>query len=257
MPMPTLAAPSAGSKPRAKPENLWFNLLFNAVLPAVVLSWFTKQSLLGPRLGLVVALLFPFGYGLFDLVRRRTWNSLSILGFTSTLLTGGLGLMQMNGFWFALKEATLPILVGLAVPLSLRTRQPLVRTLLYNDQVLDTGRIHRALESRGGVPAFEALLVWASWWLAVPFVVSGAANFLLALWLLPAESGTEEFARQLGKLQFWTWPSTVLPSSAAVFYVLFKMMKRIENLTGLKGEELFHDRGAGSRRKAPKQESAR
>ena len=244
--MPTERAPILETEPRPKPENLWFNLLFNAVLPAVILSWLSKRSLLGPKLGLVTALLFPFGYGLFDLLRRHTWNTLSVLGFSSTLLTGGLGLMEMNGFWFAVKEATLPVVVGFAVPLSLRTRQPLVRTLLYNDQVLNTERIQRALESRGNVPAFGRLLAWASWWLAVPFVVSGAANFVLALWLLPAQSGTEEFARQLGKLQFWTWPSTVLPASGAVFYVLFNMMKSLERLTGLKGDDLFRSGATGS-----------
>lgn len=227
-------------KPRQKPENLWLNLLFNAVIPAVILSWFTRRSLLGPRLGLVVALLFPLGYGLYDMAKRRTLNSLSVVGFVSTLLTGGLGLMEMNGFWFAVKEATLPIVVGFAIPLSLRTRQPLVRTLLYNDQVLNTDRIQTALDAQGKMPEFERLLAWASWWLAVPFVISAAANFLLALWLLPAESGTEQFARQLGKLQLWTWPTTVVPAGAAVFYILFTMLKGIERLTGLKGEELFH-----------------
>jgi hypothetical protein len=225
---------------RIKPENLWFNLLFNAVIPAAIMSWGCKPSLLGPRLGLVAALVFPLGYGAYDLWRRRTWNGLSVLGFASTLLTGGLGLLQMNGFWFAVKEAALPVLLGLAVPLSLGTGQPLVRTLLYNDQVLHVARIQAALELRGTIEAFGRLLAWASWVLAASFFLSGAVNFLLALWLLPAQSGTEQFARQLGKLQFWTWPTTVLPSSAIVFFALFRLIKGIEELSGLKGDELFH-----------------
>ncbi len=233
---------STRATPRMKPENLWFNLLFNAVIPAVILSWFCKPSMLGPMLGLVVALLFPLGYGGYDLWRRRKWNLMSGLGIVSTLLTGGLGLMRIGGFWFAVKEAALPVVVSLAVPLSLRTRQPLVRTLLYNDQVLNTARIQDALESRKTTSEFDRLLAWASWLLAAPFLVSGATNFFLALWLLPAESGTEQFAKQLGKLQFWTWPTTVLPGAVAVFYILFRMLKGIERLTGLKGDELFHQR---------------
>jgi hypothetical protein len=233
-------AGSPAPRPRAKPENLWFNLLFNALIPAVILSWLCRPSLLGPTRGLVVALMFPLGYGLYDLGRRRTWNTLSVLGFVSTLLTGGLGLLQMSGLWFAVKEAALPVVLGLAVPLSLRTRQPLVRTLLYNDQVLNTARIQAALESRQRIEAFERLLAWASWVLAGSFLLSGIINFFLALWLLPERAGSEEFARQLGKLQFWTWPTTVLPGSAVVFYALFRLIKGIETLTGLKGEELFH-----------------
>ncbi|MCX8107483.1 MAG: MFS transporter, partial [Verrucomicrobiae bacterium] len=223
------------------PENLWVNLLFNAVLPAVILSTLTRPTLLGPKLGLIVALAFPFGYGFYGVIRRRMLNSLSVVGFVGTLLTGGLGLMEMKGFWFAIKEAIVPLVLGLAIPISARTRQPLVRTLLYNDQVLDTERIQQALERHGNKDQFERLLVWASWWLGVPFLFSGVLNCLLALWLLPSESGTEEFARQLGKLQLWTWSTTMLPSAAAVFYVLFRMLKKIERLTGLKGDELFRD----------------
>jgi p-cumic aldehyde dehydrogenase len=37
------------------------------------------------------------------------------------------------------------MLIGLAIPMTLRTRQPLVKALLYNEQVLDTHRIGAAL----------------------------------------------------------------------------------------------------------------
>ncbi|MBM3878992.1 MAG: MFS transporter [Verrucomicrobia bacterium] len=225
---------------RSKPDNLWVNLTFNAVLPALILAFLSKEDRLGPVGGLVLALAFPFGYGLYDLAYRRTWNLLSILGFVSTLLTGGLGLLKMHGAWFAVKEAALPLVVAAAIPLSLRTRQPLVRTLLYNDQVLDTGRIHEALVARNNLTSFEQLLAAASWLLAGAMALSAMVNFALALWLLPAESGTAEFNLQLGKLQFWSWPGTVLPSSIIVFYALFRLLRGVEHLTGLKGDELFH-----------------
>lgn len=230
----------AGPARRPPPENLWLNLLFNAVIPAVLLSVASKEKYLGPVWGMVTALLFPLGYGLYDLARRRTWNLLSVLGFVSTLLTGGLGLLKIGGFWFAVKEAAVPMLLGLAIPLSLRTRQPLVRTLLYNDQVMNTARIAEALARHGRGPEFAALLAWASWVLAGSFLFSGLANFALAWWLLPAESGTELFNHQLGKLQFWSWPITVLPGGAIVFYALMRLVKGLEQLTGLTGNELFH-----------------
>jgi hypothetical protein len=239
---PVAGAPSSG--PRPKPENLWLNLLFNAVVPAVLLSYGSKEKYLGPVWGMVVALAFPLGYAIYDLIRRRTWNVLSVVGFVGTLLTGGLGLLKMSGFWFSVKEAAVPLVLGLAIPATLRTRQPLVRTLLYNDQLLDTARIHRALVERQKLVAFDQLLWWASWVLAAAFLLSAVINFGLAWWLLPAESGTEEFNRQLGKLQFWSWPGVVLPSSAMVFYAMFRLVKGLEQLTGLKGDDLFHPRPA-------------
>ena len=45
-------------------------------------------------------------------------------------------------------------ILGLAIPLTLCTRQPLVRTLLYNDSVLDTERIHSVLKERNNVTAW-------------------------------------------------------------------------------------------------------
>lgn len=227
---------------RNRRENLWYNLLFNAVLPGVVLTVGGREKYLGPTWGLIVALAFPLGYAVYDLVRRRTWNVLSIVGFSGTLLTGGLGLLKMDGFWFAVKEAAVPVVLGLAIPASLKTRQPLVRTLLYNDQVLDTARIEEALTERQNRAAFEDLLAWGSWMLAVAFLFSAVVNFILAWYLLPAQSGTKEFTRQLGKLQFWTWPAVVVPSSAMVFYAMLRLVRRLEALTGLRGEALFHPR---------------
>ena len=51
---------------------------------------------LGPKWGLIVALVFPLGYGVYDFVRRRKTNFISVLGFVSVLLSGGLGLMKLG-----------------------------------------------------------------------------------------------------------------------------------------------------------------
>lgn len=235
-------APAASPARPVPPENLWLNLGCNAAAPALILTFLSAENRLGPAGALITALLFPLGYGLWDLRRRRTWNLLSALGLTGTLITGGLGLLKMSGFWFAVKEAALPVLLGLALPLSLHTRQPLVKTLLYNDQVLNTARIAAALAARGAEARFNALLAWASWVLAGTLLVSAFINFLLAWWLLPAMSGTDEFNRQLAKLQLWSWPGTFVPMAAGMFYALVKLLRGLEALTGLRGEELFHPR---------------
>jgi hypothetical protein len=232
-------APVSARRPAAR-ENLWLNLGFNAVAPALILSFLSAENRLGPPGALVLALLFPLGYGTWDVWKRRTWNLFVVLGLTGTLLTGGLGLMKMSGFWFAVKEAALPVLLGLAIPLSLRTRQPLVKTVLYNDQVLNTARIEAALVTPEKAAGFDALLAWTSWVLAATLLLSAVVNFALAWWLLPAVSGTDEFNRQLAKVQFWSWPGTFVPMSAGMFYALFKLLKGLENLTGLQGNELFH-----------------
>lgn len=232
---------------QSRQENLWLNLLCNAVVPGFLLSYLSKEQRLGPVWGLVVSLSIPLGYGIWDLWTWRRLNVISVIGIVSTLLTGVLGLLKTDGFWIAVKEAAVPTILGLAIPLTLKTAQPLVRTLLYNEQVLDTQRIHAALEQRTNVGPFERLLAWASWVLAGSFLVSALLNFCLARWLLTAAPGTPAFNDQLGKMNWLSWPVITLPSTAVLFYALFKLLKGIESLTGLGSQDLFRHPPAQTR----------
>lgn len=235
--------PPSGAPARPVPkENLWINLFCNAILPGLLLTKLSKPERLGPMWALVVAVSIPLVYGVYDLVRRRKWNVFSVLGISSTLLTGGLGLMKTDNIWFAVKEAAIPLLLGLAIPLTLRTKQPLVREMLYNDQVLDTGKIGEALAERNNVPAFEQELARASWLVATSFLLSAVLNFILARWIVTGIPGSTEHAEQLGKLNWVSWPVIALPSAAIMMVALFRLLKGIERLTGLTGEDLFHQR---------------
>ena|SRR5258708_5240883 len=133
---------------QTKPENLLLNLACNVALPTAIMSWASGDRALGPKWGLLVALLFPLGYGIHDFLRRRRFNFISAIGFVSVLITGGFGLMQLDGFWFAVKDGVLPALIGLAVLASMKSKEPLVHELLYNPQVIDVERV--AAEQIGG-----------------------------------------------------------------------------------------------------------
>src|SRR3954471_529465 len=148
---------------KAKHENLLLNLAFNVAVPTAIMSWASGPRALGPKWGLVVALLFPLVYGLYDFSQRRRFNFLSALGFVSVLITGGFGLMKLDGFWFAVKDGVLPALIGIAVLASMRAKEPLVRELLYSPQVVDVERVDAALAARGTEAGFAPLLQSASY----------------------------------------------------------------------------------------------
>jgi hypothetical protein len=232
--------PSLVPNPPFKRENLLLNLACNVAAPALILTFLSPAGRLGPKLGLVVALAFPLGYGVADFVRRRQANFISILGFVGTLLTGGFGLMKLDAFWFAVKEAAVPFVIAIAVLLSLRTKSPLVRTLLYNDQVIDTAKVHAALEARGQVAAFERLLGRASHLLVLSFLLSAGLNFALARWLLRSPSGTPAFNAELGKMNALSWPVIVVPSTIVMFVALWILLRGIKELSGLEYEAIFH-----------------
>lgn len=216
-----------------KRENLFLNIVCNIVVPTIVLTKLSTENRMGPTWGMVVALMFPLGYGVYDLVRRKKTNVFSVVGFASVLLTGGLNYLKADGFWFAVKEAAVPLLFGAAVLISNHTRRPLVREVLCNEQVLDIERIEAALVERGTRPAFDRLLNNASYAVAGSFVLSAALNYGLARYLLKSPVGTSEFNAELGRMNMLNWPVIVLPSMVVTMLIFWKLMSGITRLTGL------------------------
>ena len=108
------------------------DLLVSIVIPSFILMKFSGDDDLGASTALIVALAFPLSWGLYELLKYRKFNFIALLGLISVLLTGGIGLLQLDPQWLAVKEAAIPGLIGIAVLVSTRTRYPLIRTLLYN-----------------------------------------------------------------------------------------------------------------------------
>lgn len=226
----------------AKKENLLLNLICNLVVPTLVLMRFSSDKYLGALWGLIVALAFPVGYGIYDLIARRKTNVLSILGFASVLLSGGLGLMKASGFWFAVKDAAIPTVIGATVLISLRTKNPLVREILFNDQVIDVARVNAALDARGRHAEFERLLRGASIWLALAFLGSAIVNFLLARYILRSPPATPEFNNELGRMHILVWPVIIIPSMVVMMFVFWRLITGLTALTGLSTDEIFHEK---------------
>jgi len=107
-----------GSEPK---ESLLLNLVLNIIIPTVILMKFSGADQLGPRWGVAVALAFPITYGLMDFVKQRKVNFFSALGVVSVLLTGGIVLFELPPKYIAIKEATVPALLGIATLISTYT----------------------------------------------------------------------------------------------------------------------------------------
>lgn len=222
-----------------KQENLFLNLICNIAIPTVVLIKLSKDEWLGPIWGLVVALAFPVGYFIYDLIVRRKANILSVLGFVSVLLSGMFGLLKMNATWFAVKEATVPLVIGVFVLVTARSKNSLIRELLVNPQVVDVERVNSALDQRNQQPAFEQLLRRASVWIAGSFLVSAILNYALARYILRSPPATPEFNAELGKMNALSWPVIVVPSMLLMMFVFWQLVKGLAAVTGLSSDEIF------------------
>ncbi len=229
---------SSSTQPQHK-ENLFLNLFLNIIIPTFILMKGSKAEYLGPTWGLLVALAFPIGYGLYDYSKTRKINFFSALGVISVIMTGGISLLKLPPQYMAIKEAAIPGLLGLATLGSLYTRYPLVRTFLYNDKIMQVDKVHTALEKFGNVAAFERVLTYASYMLAGSFFLSSMLNYILAKVVLVSQPGTEAYNAELGKMTALSFPVITIPSMIVMIIALFYLFRNITRLTHLKWEEIL------------------
>ena len=231
-----MSAPNPTVTPDHKPRPM-IDLMVSIVIPAVILMKFNEQ--LGSVNALLLGLAFPLGWGLFELIRYRKKNFIALLGMISVVLTGGIGLLELDAGYLAIKEAAIPALIGLGVLISTWTRYPLVRTMLYNPNVLDVEKIHRALEKNGVTATFESRLQKASYFFAATFLFSSAMNYVVARWIVVSPAGTQAFNEELGRMTLMSYPLIAIPSMVMILLIFYYLWRTIRRLTGYTLEEVL------------------
>lgn len=231
-------SPETPSRPTHKPRP-WVDLLVSIIIPSIILMKLSGDEYLGSVMALVIGLAFPLGWGLFELVRYRKYNFIAVLGVISVGLTGGIGLMELDAGWLAIKEAAVPAVIGIAVLVSTRTKYPLVKTLLYNPTVLDVEKIQAVLKERGSEAEFEARLLKASYFFSLTFLFSSIMNFVLAKWIVTSPSGTQAFNEELGRMTLVSYPMIAIPSMIMMIAIFYYLWRSIRRLTGYTLEEVM------------------
>ncbi len=219
-------------KKAGKPNPL-LEIGITVLLPAFILMKLSSPERLGTLGALLLALAFPVCWGVWDGIQRRKLNWLSVLGVVSTLLTGGIALLTLDAQWLAVKEAAVPGLIGLAVLASTWTKAPLIRVLVFNAQLFDVEKVHKALEERRNVVPFELRLRTGTFLLAGTFFFSSVANYVLARYIVSAPAGTEAFNEQLGRLTLLSYPVIAVPSMLMMMALMFWLARGAKSLTGL------------------------
>ncbi|MDH4261519.1 MAG: MFS transporter [Spirochaetia bacterium] len=227
-------------KPK-KRENVFINILFNIIIPSLILMKLSKPQWLGPVYSLMLAICFPVSYGIYDLVKSRKWNFFSIVGIFNVSLTGGFSLMQLNGFWFAVKGAAEPLIFALATLFSLKTRYPLVKTILLNPGVMHVELINERIKTAKAEKGFGQLLVKCTYMVAGSFLLSMVTHFVLAISILKSAPGTPEFNAELGYMTSLGFPVNALPAMIVLGGALWYLFSGIKKLTGLDFNEIIID----------------
>ena len=214
-------------------ENIWVSIALNVVLPALILMKGARYLGWGPAGILILALSLPIAYFAYDLQRRGRYNLIAIIGFVSTLVTGVVGLLQLDKDWIAVKEAAVPGLYAVAILVSNLVGKPMVSALLLNPDFFDVGLIRARVAERGTQASFSRLMRKGTLLFAGSLFFSAVLNYILARIIITADSGTELFNQQLGRLQLLSYPIIAAPSLAIAMYAFWIIIKGVERDTGL------------------------
>lgn len=233
------------AKTPIKQENPFFNILFNIVLPIFILN--KGGNYLGPTQALIVAIAFPLLYGIYDYWQQKKTNYISLLGILNVGFTGGLALLNLEGIWFAVKEASFPLLVGSFVFFSAFTNDPFIKTLFLNPQVLNMDLITHSITNQSKELEFENLLRWGTKLLSLSFVLSAILNFVLAYKIFaPIDPGitgdprTQFLNEQIATMTKWSFVVILIPSMVALMAILYFIINKLKHITGLTQEQLFN-----------------
>jgi len=217
------------------------DLALTIILPSIALEKLSAPERLGPLWALVAALMLPLGFGIWCYLNKRGLNFFSVLGLVAVIITGGLGLFQLNAIWFAVKEALFPIFLGIAFPLSHRWGKPLINEMLLNPQVINQPALHQALDTPEKHHDFAVLLKKASWGMAGTMLLSSVANFALALYLLGDKTpGSQEYIKAIGRLNWGGFLVIGIPLMGVTLLLLLWLLRSITRLTGLERDDLMN-----------------
>lgn len=220
---------------RPQDGNNWrqagLNLALNLLLPAVILLRAGAVWHMSALSVLLLALAFPLGWGWYELVWHRRYNFYSLVGVAGVILTGGIGVLRLDARWLAVKEAAVPLTIGLGIAVSRLMRVPFVGSLF--ESVLDRERVYAALRERGTYASYQRLLGAATYAVASSFFLSAALNYILARWLVVSEPGTSAFNQEFGRLTLLSYPIIAGPSLLVLWLTAAWLMWRLMQLSGI------------------------
>jgi len=247
-------------------EHPLANILINVIVPVLILSFLSKDPALQEKLGkiaqpwhigplkaMMLALVLPLGYGAWHFLKTRKGNFFSALGLISVLLSGGLTLYLWNqdgtvkpnaGLLFGIKEALIPLVLGIAILTSHRSASPLIRVFLYNDSIFNIPKIETRVAEISAQVAYNRLLLGATQLFAASFFLSSLMNLGLAQWLFRGFDATaidalENYNAIIARITGWGFAIIGVPILVFLFFTLRRLLKGLGTLTGFKDEELM------------------
>ena len=211
--------------------------LLTIVIPIAILLTLSDADRLGAIPALLLSLVLPLGYGVWELARSRQVDVTAAISIVSLLFTGLIGLLELPPEWFAIKEAAIPLLFSVLIAGSAGTRFPLVRLLF--DQVVERETAARAIASRSAEDAYRRLITRTSWLWAGTMALSGIMRYVLATVVVTSTPGSAAFNRELGTMSALRLPTVTLVTLILMIATTTYLVRGTSRLTGLTPSQFF------------------
>lgn len=211
-------------------------LAVTLIIPYLILTRLGDATGLDPRAVLLIALAFPVAWILIAMARRANVGITPAVGLVSILLTAGVGTLAGDPRWLAVKEASVPLVFGLAILASSRTRHPLVEILV--DKVVDRDAVRAALSTRHADDRWQQLMTRATLAWAGALLVSATLNFSLARIVVTSPGGTAEFNAELARMTALGLPVITLPMMVMMSATVWYIVHGVRGITGLTPREI-------------------
>lgn len=211
-------------------------LAVTLVIPYIILTRLGSVTELDPRAVLLIALAFPVGWMVAALLRRADVGITPVVGLAGILLTAAIGTLAEDPRWLAVKEASVPLLFGLAILASSRTSRPLVEILI--DKVVDRDAVRAALASHDAGDRWQRLMTRATFAWAGALLVSATLNFALARIVVTSPGGTAEFNAELARMTALGLPVITVPMMVMMSATVWYIVHGVTDITGLTPREI-------------------
>ena len=219
-------------------ENPLPGLLFGILLPSLVLLKLSGSEHLGAMGAFWLAISFPLILSLYELKKSGKISWIPALGALQVLATGAIGLLHADPLWVAVKEAILPLALGIAVWISSSSKQPIFHKLFLNEEIIDVEGLKLKLNERGLQNALNSAISKAHKIISFAFFLSATLNFALASYLVKSPVGSEAFNQELGKMTALSFPVIAVPSMIVMIWSYVSFLREIAKLLNVSMKDL-------------------
>jgi hypothetical protein len=204
------------------------DIIMGAVIPILILEWFSGPDRLGPIAAYVLAALVPVAWVFVDLffVTKKFNFITSYVGFAS-IVGGLLTFWFVDGLQYAIKDTIGLLLRVLIFGGSVIFGRPILKYFFIQALNADTPAKEHALADLFEEPSVDRSFATATWIVVIETAIAAVVNFYLNLRIVLAAFGTETFNQQVAQVNAITRVALSIPSVLAFMIAMWIMYRAV------------------------------